>query len=425
MVQEILVTSVLTSLAFLLGRQLMAFSKNKRIREVELLAGHYKRTAGESQRALQDLEVRANTAEETVETLRRSIVELPEIAQRLSATQDLRQIPECTLDLVQEIFRAAYSVFYRRARDELVAVACRGETEFGVGHRIAAGEGIVGWTALKQVAVTPEDLRFESGLARGRDFGKGVPEQGFSLCVPVTRNGRTIGVILIGPSERELPQWRELARTIALITSVAMASAAVLKQQKRLANTDGPTGLLNRTHILQCVREMIDSRRDGPRTLCLFLFDIDHFKHYNDSNGHLPGDELLKSLAKLLRDSIREAELAGRYGGEEFLVVMPNVTRVEALRAAERIRVLVSERPFDFREGQPGGSVTVSGGVAMWPTDGDDVETLLRCADEALYEAKRAGRNRVFAYSTPELAVGDPGDLLSGGMEPDPVDEDK
>jgi diguanylate cyclase (GGDEF)-like protein len=180
-----------------------------------------------------------------------------------------------------------------------------------------------------------------------------------------------------------------------------------------LAQTDGLTGLLNKTHILRRLRDLIASE-GGPRTFSVFLFDIDHFKHYNDTNGHLAGDELLRSLGALLKENVREEEIVGRWGGEEFLLLMPNVEKSHALRAAERIRAVVAGWDFDHRDRQPGGCVSVSGGVASWPNDGDDVDTLLHCADQALYQAKREGRNRVFAHSTPDLALGGAPDPLAG-----------
>jgi diguanylate cyclase (GGDEF)-like protein len=135
------------------------------------------------------------------------------------------------------------------------------------------------------------------------------------------------------------------------------------------------------------------------------LLDIDHFKHYNDTNGHLPGDDLLKRLGALLRENSRENEVVGRYGGEEFLVVMPATPKDVALRVAERIRSLIEGSPFEHAATQPNEHVTISGGVATWPGDGDDVDSLLRSADAALYQAKRAGRNRVMAYTAAELAL--------------------
>jgi diguanylate cyclase (GGDEF)-like protein len=319
----------------------------------------------------------------------------------------LREIPEKALDLVQEVFQPTYSVFYRSGREGLIAAAVRGESEFTVGHRIKTGEGVVGWVAVKQLPYTPEDMRFESGMVRNTHLANGVPEKGFSLCLPVTSGTRTIGVILIGPCERPIPHWREIGRTIALITSVVISGATVLREQKLLAKTDGLTGLMNRMHLLTRVHELL-AIDPGPHTIGFFLFDIDHFKKYNDTNGHLPGDELLKTLSQLLRENIRADELVGRYGGEEFIMVMPNADRDGALMAAERIRALIARTKFPHGEKQPSGRVTVSGGVAVWPMDGSDVDTLLRKADEALYAAKRAGRDRVCAYAPAELGADTP-----------------
>ncbi len=387
-----------TALAALLGYRVAAASRDARLRKLQQHLSRVDQTVQQQRRAAEELCARLESTESRCRQLERSIVEIPEIAQRLSATRELRQIPEKALDLVQEVFQPLYSVFYRAGRDGLVAAAARGESEFAVGHRLKTGEGVVGWTAVKQLPYTPEDMRFESGVVRGTHLAQGVPEKGFSLCMPVTNGSRTIGVILIGPCERPIPHCREIGRTIALITSVVITSATVLKQQELLAKTDGLTGLPNRTHLLQRVQELLTGD-PGPRTLGFFLFDIDHFKKYNDTNGHLPGDELLKELSQILRENIREDELVARWGGEEFLMVMPNVDREEALRAAGRIRRLIAATAFPHAEKQPSGRVTVSGGVAVWPMDSDDVDTLLRLADEALYAAKRAGRDRVCAWA--------------------------
>ena len=395
---------VVTGLAGALGYRLGAASRGKRLRKLQQGFSRVDQTVQQQRRTAEELCARLESTEGRCRQLERSLVEIPEIAQRLSATRELRQIPEAALDLVQEVFQPLYSVFYRATRNLLVAAAVRGQSEYAVGHRIKAGEGVVGWTALKQLPYTPEDMRFESGVVRATHLARGVPEKGFSLCLPVTNGGHTIGVILIGPCERPIPHWREIGRTIALITAVVITSATVLREQRLLAKTDGLTGLPNRKHLLQHVQELLTAE-PGPRTVGFFLFDIDHFKKYNDTNGHLPGDELLKALSQILRENIREDEVVARWGGEEFLMVMPNVDREEAVGAAGRIRRLIAETPFPHAEKQPSGSVTVSGGVAVWPMDSDDVETLLRNADEALYAAKRAGRNRVCAWSPAGLSA--------------------
>jgi len=396
---------IVTVLSGVLGYWLAVASRGARIQKLQMALSRAEQTVQQQRRTAEELCQRVEQTDIRCRQLERSIVEIPEVAQRLSATRDLRKIPEKVLELVHEVFQPTYSVFYRAGREGLVAAAVRGETSCAVGHRIKTGEGVVGWTAVKQLPYTPEEMRFESGMVRARNLADGAPEQGFSLCLPVTNASRTLGVILIGPCPQTIPHWRAIGRTIALITSVVITSATVLKEQKLLAKTDGLTGLMNRMHLLRRVHEIL-ATAPGPRSVGFFLFDIDHFKQYNDTNGHLPGDELLKSLSQILRDNIRDNELVGRYGGEEFIMVMPNVDRDAALMAAERIRKLIEGTPFEHAEKQPSGSVTVSGGVSVWPMDGSDVETLMRRADDALYEAKRAGRNRVCAW-TPAGIGGD------------------
>ncbi|MEN8160765.1 MAG: sensor domain-containing diguanylate cyclase, partial [Myxococcota bacterium] len=355
------------ALGFYPGRR----GRRERGRALEQAAAQYERRAIDAQRANEDLWERMERAEGAVRALQFSIVQIPEIAQRLSGLRELREIPDRTLDLVQEIFQPSYSVFYRVTHGKLVAAAARGESEFVVGHRLDPGEGIVGWTAVKQLPFTPEDAELESATVRARNLARCTPKKGFSLCVPIISQERALGVVLVGPSSRQLPHGREIGRTIALLASVAITSAHVFRQERMLAKTDGLTGLFNKTNTYQRLQDMMYGESVQQPRLSVFLLDIDHFKKYNDTNGHLDGDELLKRMGALLRENSRENEVVGRYGGEEFLIVMPNSTKETALNVAERIRTLVESTPFDHAESQPGGNVTISGGVASWPGDGD------------------------------------------------------
>jgi len=164
------------------------------------------------------------------------------------------------------------------------------------------------------------------------------------------------------------------------------------------------TGLLNKRQILARLEEHLRAERERKRPVAIFLFDIDHFKQYNDGNGHLAGDDLLRALGHLLQEHLREDEYVGRYGGEEFMLVLPGTRKQDALRAAERLRRLVEEHSFPHGERQPGGRLTLSGGVAAFPQDGLDAAALIGGADEALYTSKNQGRNRVTAYEAPVLA---------------------
>jgi diguanylate cyclase (GGDEF)-like protein len=401
---EVVVAAVLAGLFVLgvgvfLGRR----ERNVRVQSLEQAVAQFERKATEAQRANEDLWQRMERSEAAVRELQISIVQIPEIAQRLYAMRELREIPDSTLDLVQEIFQPSYSVFYKVSNGKLIAVAVRGESEFRIGHRLELREGVVGWTAAKQLPFTPEDAELESSAVRTRHLARCLPRKGFSLCIPIMGDERPVGVVLIGPSARHLPHAREIGRTLALISSVAIASTVVLSKERRLAKTDGLTGLLNKTNVYRMLRDLMNDDAQAP--VSVFLLDIDHFKQYNDTNGHLPGDDLLRRMGALLREHSREHEVVGRYGGEEFLVVMPNTPKDVAMRVAERIRALVESTPFEHAENQPSGHVTISGGVATTPADGEDVDSMLRHADEALYQAKRAGRNQVFAYASADPAA--------------------
>ncbi|HSF04855.1 MAG TPA: GGDEF domain-containing protein, partial [Methylomirabilota bacterium] len=169
-------------------------------------------------------------------------------------------------------------------------------------------------------------------------------------------------------------------------------------EMKVTASLDGLTGIFNKRHLAHRLEEEIHRARDGASPLSVFLFDVDNFKQYNDRNGHVAGDRLLLDLARLVHDRVRHDCLFGRYGGEEFLIIFPGTSRPQALAAAENVRQAIAGHQFPFGSGQPLGIVTISGGVAECPLDGSDMASLVRAADEALYRAKHAGRNRVLAY---------------------------
>jgi diguanylate cyclase (GGDEF)-like protein len=179
---------------------------------------------------------------------------------------------------------------------------------------------------------------------------------------------------------------------------------AIYERTERSAVTDGLTGLYNHAYFLQALRqEVLRSKRHGLRA-ALLLLDLDNFKAVNDERGHVEGDRVLMKAAAVVREGVREIDVAARYGGEEFIVVYPGASKPMAQRLAEALRKAVEEFPFPHAAGQPLGKVTISGGVATFPEDSRDSIDLIRCADQALYEAKAAGRNRVLAAKPTYLA---------------------
>jgi len=169
-----------------------------------------------------------------------------------------------------------------------------------------------------------------------------------------------------------------------------------------LAMIDPLTAILNRrAFMLEYERELSRCKREKT-ALALAIFDLDHFKDVNDTYGHLVGDKVLRAVADTLRASLRGHDVLGRYGGEEFALLMPRTDRAAAMAGTERARLAVGERPIEA--GRLSIPITVSAGVAAYGIDGADWESLLRSADAALYEAKESGRNRVVAAHGPPAA---------------------
>ncbi|NMG39129.1 PleD family two-component system response regulator [Chelativorans sp. ZYF759] len=168
-------------------------------------------------------------------------------------------------------------------------------------------------------------------------------------------------------------------------------------QTIEMAVTDGLTGLHNRRYLDSHLKTLFDRAMNRRRPLSLMITDIDRFKGINDTHGHDAGDEILREFAARLRKNVRGIDLACRFGGEEFVVVMPDTDPELANIVAERIRAQIADKPFVVSSLAEPLSVTISIGVSGIKHSGDSVEALMKRADKALYEAKNSGRNRVVA----------------------------
>jgi len=165
------------------------------------------------------------------------------------------------------------------------------------------------------------------------------------------------------------------------------------EELERLANFDPLTGLYNRQAILGKLHELINRAKRYKEDFSLSMLDIDHFKKVNDRYGHLTGDEVLEKIAALIRRNIRDTDIAGRYGGEEFIIILPQADLSSAMVVAERIRNIIENAEMKESAGNVF-AITVSQGLSSWE-QGEDVHSLISRADEALYKAKENGRNRV------------------------------
>src|SRR4029078_9314988 len=214
-------------------------------------------------------------------------------------------------------------------------------------------------------------------------------------CVPLVALGETVGA-----AHLHWARSRELSLTTRLATPRVVEHSALSIANRRLllalrgqANTDARTGLTNSRALDESVQRRLSTRGMADKAAILML-DLDHFKEFNDRFGHPAGDEALRVFAHLLASSIREPDLAARYGGEEVAVYLSGAGAAEAAERAERIRARTETTIVPLAPGKTG-RLTVSIGYAVAPDDGDERVLLLKAADDALYRAKLAGRNRV------------------------------
>ena len=215
------------------------------------------------------------------------------------------------------------------------------------------------------------------------------------LFCPLKSHGKLVGILGLSKKYSGKIFTQEdvdLVTTVASQAGVLVENAQLYSQAVTWSITDGLTKVYNHRHLHECLdNEIARSTRFGT-TFSLAMIDIDFFKTYNDTYGHQAGDDVLASVAKCIQASIRNIDMAFRYGGEEFAVILPETQIEGAYVVAERIREKIEKKLFPGRS-----SVTASLGVAAWPADGMTKEQLISSADKALYSAKESGRNRVCA----------------------------
>ena len=173
----------------------------------------------------------------------------------------------------------------------------------------------------------------------------------------------------------------------------------MLQKTQEMSVTDGLTNLYNQTHFFLLFRLQLKKSQRYHTCFSIIMFDVDNFKTYNDNHGHLKGSEVLRQVGDIMRRCFRSSDVLAKYGGDEFVIILPDSDKVGAFLAADRLREVVEEEPFEGREQQPLGKITLSLGISSYPEHGSTLEDLLDRADKALYSAKKTGRNRTVLYS--------------------------
>ncbi|MBA3500346.1 MAG: sensor domain-containing diguanylate cyclase [Myxococcota bacterium] len=274
-------------------------------------------------------------------------------------------------------------------RKRLLAKAAYGlRTERMHSLSFKVGEGVAGWVVERGepalISDVTQDARFIPLPANQTPIAS-------MLCVPLLARGERVGVVTATAEHRSAFN----ANHLALVRFISMTIALDIENVRlhRVAVTDPLTGAYNREFLMQRLPQEIEAAIDRDRSLSVAIVDVDHFKAVNDQHGHGVGDVVLAEVARRLRSAIRGGDLLVRYGGEEFLTVLPKADAGRAWEVGERMRQRVCERGFDVGDGLAL-LLRVSVGIAQWRM-GETMADLIERADIALYDAKERGRNRV------------------------------
>ena len=196
--------------------------------------------------------------------------------------------------------------------------------------------------------------------------------------------------------QAQIADLKQMALTLSEYLSLSIANVKLSESLSRQSILDAQTGLYNRRFMEESLQREISRAARKQTTIGLIMGDLDHFKKFNDVYGHAAGDKIIVQIGRLLKDKFRGSDIACRYGGEEFLVILPESSLQDTFKRADSLREEIRKMEIVF-QGQILGNITISMGVAAYPDKGIRLEELLRVADTALYKAKQEGRDRVIS----------------------------
>ncbi len=335
-----------------------------------------------------------------VEELERSRHEFQAAMARLGdvlvSTHDIGGIIDVVLEACVLTLRVREALFFERVAMP-ARIRATAAHSWAVPNLELNGNGVAGAAARRLASVTyPGDV----------ELAEGEPDDAAAMAVPVVSDGRLFGVIAVYGRERGSafrPEDVHTLQTLARQTEVAIGNVFLHDETRRQARTDGTTGLWNRREFELRCHESVKEAVRFKEPFAVVLADIDDFKQVNDRFDHSTGDAALIWLASRLSEATREIDVVARWGGEEFIILLPRAGQDEAMAVAERIRATVAATPMT--DGGRSIPLTVSIGVAIHPADGSTANALFKSADAALLRAKRLGKNRVEAADRAEGAA--------------------
>ena len=327
-----------------------------------------------------------------------------QLNQAMTSTLDQNTLFERMFQVLRELTHCTRIVLllYNPGNEELEirkAFGLASEALDGVTFRL--DEGITGVAARSQELVYVPDI---SQDLRSLNYKGRATSQGSLACLPLVIKQRLVGILNLHKDDLDAfsEQDLKLIQAIGNQAAIAIENAQLYEKTRDLSNTDELTSLANRRHFQGILKREVDQAKRYNTTFSLIMLDVDHFKQYNDSHGHLAGDLVLKRVANILLQNTRGIDLVARFGGEEFIILLPRTEEQGALATAEKLRQCVQDKAISgMQSSQPLGRLTLSLGIAVYPQHSKDIFDLINMADQALYQAKSSGRNRCVVWTPP------------------------
>lgn len=339
-------------------------------------------------------------------TRKKEIAELiPLITGKITQKLPLNSFPPFAVRTAKELFharQAGYFVPIEGSPDFTLAVGVGFPADWRENVRISSDEGILGTAIQKKVVVAKCDPLSSAGR---RSAQSSLERYGVEpdFVAPVFGLSGIAGAIVISGCPFPLDGERKYVSMLADLLSTALQNAALIDLSRSSTWVDHLTGVSNRLYFSQRFESEIRRAQNYRQPLALVMLDIDEFKNINDTYGHAAGDVVIKKFANLIRRNTRSSDIVCRFGGDEFLVLMTSSNQEQALIYADNLRGIIASTDIMVPRLDTPIHLTTSGGLAMYPADGQSAPELLRAADDALYEAKRKGRNRILLAQSPAL----------------------
>ena len=328
---------------------------------------------------------------------------IPSMVRRLAERHPIDALPRVAVRLTRELFKTAQVALAVAKKDGSLLV-----TE-GVGIppawkgtlALSPRDGMIGEAMRDKILV----LREEHVARRGRPELSDLERAGMvpDAVIPIVVEESVVAILAVAGSAGRMDRDRPFASMLADLVANAFQISLAIEALEQRAMTDPLTGLYNRAYLADRFLVELRRARNYGFPMSVALFDIDRFKRINDRYGHPAGDAVLRKLASFLREQTRSTDAVVRYGGEEFAVLMATADSDVAFEQADRIRAELEKTPFVVPGQAEPIRVTISGGVATYPQDGQTFTDLIAVADAGLYHAKENGRNQVSASRQVEL----------------------